>query len=152
MKPLIAYQSRTGNTHIIADTIASVLDADMISIERLTPKDIKDRSLVGFGSGIYWTRVGEKVYDIATFLPQECNVFMFITSGLGTPLMVRLYWYFIQNRFKGLGMQLTGKWNCRGYDKHPISKWMDISKENPNHTDIESAKRFALKMKKVNLN
>lgn len=148
MKPLIVYQSRTGNTRIIVDTVAAILNADVFSVENVTSADLKNRRLIGFGSGIYWTRIDRKIYETTSFLPQACNVFVFITSGFGFPLMLQLYWYLIQKRFDRLGVPLVGKWDCRGYDKHPLSRWMGISKEHPNSADIERAQKFALKMKR----
>ncbi|CAB1063547.1 hypothetical protein D1BOALGB6SA_8330 [Olavius sp. associated proteobacterium Delta 1] len=147
MKPLIVYQSRTGNTRIIVDTIASILKADVFQVENAGSDHFKGRTLVGFGSGIYWTMVDRKIYESASFLPPECKVFMFITSGMGSKFMLRLYWYFIKMKFDRFGLKLVGNWDCRGYDQHPISKWMGISKGRPNRTDIESAEQFALKMK-----
>ena len=147
MKPLIIYQSKTGSTHAIADAIASILKADVLFIENVTIDDLKDRNLVGFGSGIYWTKIDKRIYDLISFLSQECKVFMFITSGFGFPLMLGFYWYLIQRKIDRLGLNLIGKWDCRGYDKHRLSKWMGISKEHPNSTDIEKAQQFAKKIK-----
>ena len=147
MKPLIVYQSRTGNTRVIVDAIASILNADVLPVESVVQDNFNGRTLVGFGSGIYWTRIDRKIYKSASFLPKKCNVFMFITSGMGSSFMLRLFWYFIKKNFDRLGFKLVGNWDCRGYDKLPILKWMGISKGRPNGADIESAKQFALKMK-----
>lgn len=147
MKPLIVYQSRTGNTRKIVDAISSTLNAEVLHAERVEPAALKNRSLVGFGSGIYWTKVDRKIYEAMSLLPHDCNTFVFITSGMGFPFMLRLYWYFIEGKSERLGMRLVGKWDCRGYDQHPISKWMGISKGRPDMTDIESAKLFAQRMK-----
>ena len=100
MKPLIVYQSRTGNTRLIVEAIASILDADALSVEGVSSDHFKGRTLVGFGSGIYWIRVDRKIYESASFLPPKCNVFMFITSGLGFQFMIDLYWLFIKKNFE----------------------------------------------------
>ena len=147
MKPLIVYQSRTGNTRIIADTIATILNADILSVENVVQDTFNDRTLVGLGSGIYWTRIDSIIYKSASLLPPECNVFVFFTSGMGSSFMLRLFWYFIKKKFNHLGLKLVGNWDCRGYDKLLILKWMGISKGRPNGADIESAKQFALEMK-----
>jgi flavodoxin len=147
MKPLIIYQSKTGNTIKIVEAITTVLEADVLSVENAVPENLKDRNLIGFGSGIYWTRIDQKIYEFAALLPKGCNAFMFITSGMGFTIMLRLYWYYIKTNFDHLGVNLIGRWDCRGYDKHPLSKWMGISKGHPNTFDIESVKQFAMKMK-----
>ena len=149
MKPLIIYQTRTGNTRIIADIIASKLDADVLPVEKACSDDFNGRTLVGFGSGIYYTKVDAKIYHAASLLPPGCNAFMFITSGMGSPFMLRLYWFLIGKAFKRSGIKLAGTWDCRGYDQHPLLKWMGISKGRPNRVDIESAEQFALNMQRL---
>ncbi len=72
---------------------------------------------------------------------------MFITSGMGSSFMLRLYWHLIKRNVDRFGLKLVGNWDCRGYDQHPISKWMGISKGHTNKADIKSAEQFALKMK-----
>ncbi len=148
MNPLIVYQSRTGNTRIIVDAIAQILNADVCLVGDVTSADLKDRKLVGFGSGIYWVKIDRKIYETASHLPHDCNVFMFISSGLDFPVMLQVYWYLIKKRFDRLGLRLVGKWDCRGYDKHFLSRWMGISKKHPNSADIVNVREFAQKMKK----
>jgi flavodoxin len=147
MKPLIVYQSRTGNTKTIADAISSVLNADTLTVDDVTSTDFSGRNIVGFGSGTYWGMIDKKIYNAASFLPEKCNTFVFITSGMGITFMRRLYWHYINKGFGRFGIQLVGQWDCRGFDKHPISKWMGISKNHPNNDDIENAKKFAITMK-----
>ena len=129
------------------DAIALILDADVSPVENLTPDHLKDRTLIGFGSGIYWTKIDHRLYEAASLIPKKCKVFMFLTSGMGFSIMVRIYWCFILKNFDRLEIDLVGKWDCRGYDKYPVSKWMGISKEHPNDTDIENAKQFAGRVK-----
>jgi len=148
MKPLVVYQSRTGNTAIIAESIAAVIDADVLTAEHAQTDHFNGRTLVGFGSGVYYARVDKKIYELASLIPEKCNVFMFITSGMGSPLMLWLYRYFIKNKFDRLGINLAGLWDCRGYDQHPLLKWMGISRGHPGKTDIEASEQFAVKMKK----
>jgi len=148
MKPIVIYQSKTENTKLIAHTISKTLEADIVAVENVTAQDLRNRTLVGFGSGIYWTRVDEQIYKTAASLPEDCKVFMFITSGLGFPFLIQLYWHFIKIRFDQLGIQLAGKWDCRGYDKHPLSKWMGLSRSHPDSQDIETARQFALELNK----
>ena len=75
------------------------------------------------------------------------KVFVFITSGMGFNIMLRLYWYFIKSSFSRLGINLVGCWDCRGFDQHPTMKWLGLSKGHPDLDDIRSAEKFAQKMK-----
>ena len=147
MKPLIVYQSKTGNTIKIVDVIATILDADTLSVEDAVQENLTGRNLIGFGSGIYWTRIDRKIYEFAALLPKGCHTFMFITSGMGFNIMLRLYWYFIKTNFDRLGVNLVESWDCRGFDQYPLLKWMGLSKGHPNADDMKSAQQFALKMK-----
>ncbi len=146
MKPLIVYQTRTGNTRIIADAMASLLGADIYPVESITPDQLKGRTLVGLGSGIYWTKIDPRIYKAASLLPKDCNTFIFITTGMGSAFMLWLYKYRIEKSIKKLGVNLIGYWDCRGYDQHPLLKWMGISKGHPDATDVESARQFATRM------
>ncbi|MGD9211207.1 MAG: flavodoxin family protein [Desulfobacteraceae bacterium] len=147
MKPLIIYQSRTGNTIKVAKAIASIIEAEILSVDDATPKKLNNRTLIGFGSGIYWTCIDKKIYSLAAQLPKNNNVFIFITSGMGFNIMLRLYWYYIKSNFDRLGINLVGVWDCRGFDQHPTTKWLGLSKGHPDSTDIKNAKQFAKKMK-----
>lgn len=149
MKPLVVYKSRTGNTRRIADSIAAILEADVLSTEEVKLSHLKSRSLIGFGSGIYYAKVDKEIYELVSRISDKCNVFMFITSGMSSPLMLWLYRFVIKNKFKGFGIDLVGLWNCRGYDKHPLLKWIGISKGHPDETDIESSEEFAMKMRNL---
>jgi len=147
MKPLIIFKSKTGNTIRIVEAIAKVLEADILPVEDAIPKNLKDRNLIGFGSGIYYTKIDKKIYELAASLPKSCNTFMFVTSGMGFNFMLRLYWYFIKTNFDRIGVNLTGIWDCRGFDQHPLLKWMGLSKRHPDSDDVKSAEQFAMKMK-----
>ncbi len=147
MKPLIVYQSRTENTEILVDAMAPILNADLMTVDRVRPGHFKGRTLIGFGSGIYYARVDRKIYEAAAFVPGNCNVFMFITSSLDRSFILRFYWHCIQKSFDRLGVGLVGRWNCRGYEKHPLTRWIGISKGHPDTADIESAKQFAMRMR-----
>ncbi len=148
MKPLIIYKSRTGNTITIAKAVSSILDADLISAEDIAPGELLNRELIGFGSGIYWTRLDRKIYEFAALSPKECNVFVFITHGMGSALMLRLYRHSIKKNFARLNLKLAGTWNCRGFDQNPLFKWMGLSKGHPDADDIKSAEQFAEEMKR----
>lgn len=106
MKPLIIYQSETGNTVRVVEAITSIIEAELLTVDDATPESMKNRTLIGFGSGIYWTRIDKKTYRFAAHLPKNSKVFVFITSGMGFSIMLRLYWYFIKNNFSRLGIRL----------------------------------------------
>jgi flavodoxin len=149
MKPLIVYRTRTGNTAQLAEAIAAVLDAELIAADRVQASDFQGRSLVGFGSGIYWGQLDPLVYRLAPLLPKDSRLFVFFTSGLGFKLLIGLYRSSIGNRLGKLGLRCVGLWHCRGHDRHPLMKWMGIGKGRPNAQDLASAQAFALEIKRL---
>ena len=50
---LVLVASRNGSTAKVASAIADVLDARIKSPKQVSPEDLKDCSLIGFGSGIF---------------------------------------------------------------------------------------------------
>jgi len=125
------------------------MEAEISTVDDATPESMKNRTLIGFGSGIYWTRIDKKIYSLANHLNRDSKVFVFITSGMGFNIMLRLYWYFIQKNFSRLGFSLVGCWDCRGFDQHPTTKWIGLSKGHPDSDDVKGAKLFAEKMKSI---
>ena len=111
MNPLIVYQSRTGNTRIIAEAMAATLGADVVPVELVTPDQFQGRRLVGFGSGIYWTKVDPQIYQAVSLLPKNCKTFIFITSGMGSAFMLWLYKYNVERSVNKLGVDLVGYWD-----------------------------------------
>ncbi len=69
--------------------------------------------MVGFGSGIYWTKVDSQIYQAASLLSKNCKTFIFITSGMGSAFMLWLYRYNVEKRVKKLGINLIDYWDCR---------------------------------------
>ena len=53
MKPLIVYQSETGNTIHVAEAMAVAIQADIQIASELSSTDLEGRHLIGLGSGIY---------------------------------------------------------------------------------------------------
>lgn len=55
MRSLIVCASRShGNTRLVANRMAEVLDAEVVTPESVGPEIVHDYDLVGFGSGIYY--------------------------------------------------------------------------------------------------
>lgn len=88
----IIYSSNTGNTRMLADTIASELKKSMTSEDQLTISDIRDiqtASIAKTHDTVYfigfWTDKGTCSQNIADFLQtlNNCRIFLFGTAGFG---------------------------------------------------------------------
>ena len=80
---LISYHHN--NTRKIAEIFSRVLDAPVESTQQLSPEDLQEYDLVGFGSGIYSEQHHETLLDFAERLPQVVEKKAFIFSTCGAP-------------------------------------------------------------------
>lgn len=82
MKTIIFYSSTyNGNTLKIAESMAAVLSADLVSIESETSGiDLSKYDLIGLGSAIHFAEHNIQLQRFVSALPlQEKNVFIFST-------------------------------------------------------------------------
>ena len=63
--PLIVFCSRTDNTRQVAAAMAQPLTAELVAIEQLKDHQLRNRPLIGLGSGVYWLRLERRVVDLA---------------------------------------------------------------------------------------
>jgi flavodoxin len=140
--PLIVYCSRTDNTRRVADAMARPLAAECVAIEQLKDHQLRGRSLVGLGSGVYWLRLERRIIDLADKLPAGCRVFVFSTSGWRGRVLADFFQAELIKRLKRRDLELRGVWHCPGQDRS-LFKWLRISRGRPNEEDLRSAREFA---------
>ncbi|WFB06832.1 flavodoxin family protein [Streptomyces sp. LX-29] len=149
MKAVIVCASVShGNTRRVADSMARVLGATVVSPERADPAELADADLVGFGSGIFYGRFHARLTDFVTALPErQGRAFVFATSGLPElPLapfarpLVRL--------LEGKGLTVDGSFSCRALDTWaPFKLVGGINKQRPNVGDLAAAQAFAKQLR-----
>lgn len=117
MQALTVYRSRHwGNTKEVAEAMAEVLEAELRKPEELSSKDLEDYDLVGFGSGIYFRKHGEKLLDFAECLP-EINgkkAFIISTSGLSKVLLLHDFEGPIRRILERKGFEILDSFDCGG--------------------------------------
>lgn len=133
------------NTQKIAETIATVLDAEVTTPDLIDPARITEYDLVGFGSGIY---MGKHHHQLLSFVASLPNVnrhraFVFATSGFAdSPL----------NRFSrsltvplnSKGFEISDGFSCRAKDTFfPFAPFGGIRKGHPDDADQRRARLFA---------
>ncbi|GAB2713331.1 flavodoxin family protein [Kitasatospora kifunensis] len=137
-----------GNTRRVADTMARVLSAKVVSPEEVELAELADADLVGFGSGVFYSRLHPRLTDFVKALPSgRGRAFVFATSGLPelplapfTRPLVRL--------LEGKGFEVDGSFACRAFDTWtPFKLVGGINKQRPNVDDLAAARAFAERLR-----
>lgn len=150
MKAVIVCASVShGDTRRVADSMAQVLVAKVVSPEQADPAELASADLVGFGSGIFYQRLHPRLTDLVTALPPtgRGRAFVFATSGLPeippvpfTGPLVKL--------LEGKGFEVAGTFSCRALDTMgPFKLVGGINKERPNAGDLAAARSFAERLR-----
>ncbi|MFB0630411.1 flavodoxin family protein [Streptomyces sp. AB3(2024)] len=149
MKAVIVCASVShGNTRRVADTMALVLGAKVVSPEEAGPAEPAGADLVGFGSGVFHGRLHPRLTDFVEALPAgRGRAFVFATSGLPekpfapfTRPLVRL--------LEGKGFEVDGSFSCRAFDTWaPFKLVGGINKQRPNAGDLAAARAFAERLR-----
>jgi len=143
MKTLMVCESwHHGNTKKIADAMAEVLHAEIISPGDVNVEALANFDLIGFGSGIDHGKHYKGLLKCVDALPMlDKNAFVFSTRGaprLGT------YHRTLNNTLAEKGFTIVGEFSCRGYDTNgPLRFIGGIAKGRPNEQDLQRAREFA---------
>ncbi|MCX4501607.1 flavodoxin family protein [Streptomyces anulatus] len=145
MKAVIVCASVShGNTRRVADSMAQVLGAKVVSPEQADLAGLVGADLVGFGSGVFYQRLHPRLIEFVKALPpRRGRAFVFATSGLPelplvpfTRPLVRL--------LEGKGFEVVGNFSCRALDTmKPFTLVGGIQKQRPNDGDLAAARAFA---------
>jgi len=146
MKTLIIYQSiHHGNTEKVAWKIGEVLGAVLKKPNEVEPEDFANYDLIGFGSGIYFTKFHASVLKLIAGLPavDGKKAFSFCThgstfyppGGWNKKMLVLL---------KEKGFTVLGGFQCPGFDTWgPFKIFGGLCKGRPNEKDLARAVAFA---------
>ena len=83
---LVLFSYHHNNTEKIANVFAKVFDAQIKTPQQITPEELQEYNLIGFGSGIYSEKHHKLLLDLADKLPQVINRKAFIFSTCGAPM------------------------------------------------------------------
>lgn len=146
------------NTEKIAKVFAEVLRAEIKSPMEITPEELNEFDLIGFGSGIYSDKHHKSVINFAKELPENSDKKAFIFSTDGAPR----FFYKYDNSLKEKihkdhtplrdilitkGYLILDEFNCAGYNTNKFIKLFGgINKGRPNADDLINARKFAQKL------
>jgi flavodoxin len=149
MKSLIIYKSlHKGNTEKIAKRMGKILGADLLETEELNLKKIGKYDLIGFGSGIYFSKHHKSLLNLVDKLPslKSKKVFVFSTSGIIKQVFHRK----LKKKLEEKGAMIVDEFFCKGFDKYGFLRLIGgINKGRPNEDDLKRAEDFARELKET---
>ena len=141
MKTVLIYAStHHGNTKKVVDTIANEYEIEVVDATKVHEKDLKDYDLIGFASGIFFTKFSEQVLNFARVnLPANKDVFFIATAG--NPMNGNFN--SIADIAKDKKCNERGRFQCKGFDTYgPFRLIGGIQKGHPDESELKAAVDF----------
>jgi flavodoxin len=147
---LILFSYHHKNTEKVANVFAKVLGAQIRTPQQISPEELQEYGLVGFGSGIYGGKHHESLLDLADELPQVTNrrAFIFSTSSNLEPLAKNHS--ALREKLQSKGYIIVDEFTCAGFNTNSFSKLFGgINRGRPNAQDLKRAEEFAQSLKRA---
>ena len=141
MKAVIIYAStHHGNTKQVVEAIAKEYDVELVDATKVHEKDLKDYDLIGFASGIFYSKFAAPVLNFAGVnLPMDKDVFFIATAG--NPR--KNYFDSILDITEEKHCHERGRFQCKGFDTYgPLKLVGGIQKGHPDETELKEAVDF----------
>ena len=141
MRTMIVYAStHHGNTQKVVEAIAKECDVELVDATKVHEKDLREYDLIGFASGIFFTKFSEQILNFARVnLPSNKNVFFIATAG--NP--IKGNFNSIADIIKDKKCNEVGRFQCKGFDTYgPFKLVGGIQKGHPDETDLKAAVDF----------
>jgi flavodoxin len=141
LKVLIIYHSEHhGNTKKIAESMAEKINADISKAADAELNKIEGYDIVGFGSGVYNSRLHKELSDILGKIPQQDGKKAFIFSTTGSKTYSSTAHEYFRPVLEEKGFEINGEFSCPGFDTALTRE--GINKGRPNKQDIKDAEDF----------
>ena len=141
MKTVLIYAStHHGNTKKVVDAISNECEIEVVDATKVHEKDLKDYDLIGFASGIFFSKFSEQVLNFARVnLPANKDVFFIATAG--NPMNGNFNT--IADIAKDKKCNERGRFQCKGFDTYgPFKLIGGIQKGHPDESDLKDAVVF----------
>jgi flavodoxin len=152
MKSLIVlFSYHHNNTRKIAEAMAAVLGAEIKSPQEISPLELGQYDLVGFGSGIYSYQHHSSLIDLVDRLPKVANARAFVFSTTGAPIAFGQSALFealeqhkpLKEKLQSKGYVIVDEFTCAGFNTNSFLRlFRGINKSRPNVEDIKHAEEF----------
>ncbi len=150
MNSLIVCRSiHHGNTKKVASAIAEVLQAEVVSPKDVSYGQLREYDLIGFGSGVYFSRLHRSIGEFVDEMPvmEGGKAFLFFTHGLDHLYWARLGRQPVSEKLEEKGFEIVGEFGCKGFQSNmPFRLIGGINKGRPNEDDLEEARVFATEL------
>ena len=150
---VVVFSYHHNNTEKIAEGIAKALGAKVKTPQQVSPEEIAESDLVGFGSGIYSATFGSSVLDLADRLPPVNHKKVFLFSTYGAPAVfaggdfVKNNHSQIREKLQAKGYIVIGEFGCAGWNTNSFLKFFGgLNKGRPDADDLLNAEAFARDM------
>jgi flavodoxin len=151
---VVVFSYHHNNTEKIANACANVLGARVKTPQQVTPEEIAEYDLVGFGSGIYSATFDPSVLDLADRLPNAVGKKAFLFSTYGAPAIfaggefVTNNHSQIRKKLQAKGYTIIGEFGCAGWNTNSFLRFFGgLNKGRPNAEDLMNAEEFARSVK-----
>ena len=140
MKSVIIYAStHHGNTFKVVDAISKECSVELIDATKVHEADLSDYDLIGFASGIFYSKFSAQVLKFIELLPENKNVFFIATAG--NPM--ERYFDGVSEMASNKKCKVVGKYQCKGFDTYgPFKLVGGIQKGHPTEEEISKAVEF----------
>jgi flavodoxin len=139
------------NTETVARVIAEVLGAEIAKPQDVDPAELHTYRLIGFGSGIYFSKHHRAVLEFAAQMPSVTGkpAFLFSTSGIYTERKLAKDHAALRDLLIEKGYAILDEFGCRGWDTYLFLKYIGgLNKGRPNAEDLERARAFAQRLQR----
>jgi len=151
---VVVFSYHHNNTEKIANTCANVLGAKVKTPQQVTPEEVAEYDLVGFGSGIYSATFDPSVLDLADRLQNAAGKKAFLFSTYGAPAFVANREFIeknhqqIREKLQAKGYTVIGEFGCAGWNTNSFLRFFGgLNKGRPDAEDLRNAEEFARSVK-----
>ena len=137
---IIYHSSHHENTKKLLDAIAAEAEVELIEASKKGKTDLSEYDLIGFASGIYYSKMHDDVIKFAqTNLPKNKRCFILYTCGS----IRKGYTDTLRGLMERRKCSIEGEYGCLGYDTFSLLKIVGgIAKGHPNEREIAAAVKF----------
>ena len=139
MRTAIVYASvHHGNTKKLVKRIAEECQVDLIDTVKQQEADLSDYDMIGFASGIYYSKFHQSILKFAEKnLLEDKKVFLICTYGGSENYKS------IEQILEKKHASVIGKFGCKGYDTFgPFKLVGGIAKGHPDEKDLAAVVEF----------
>ncbi len=141
MKTAVVYYSKHhGNTKKILDFLCKSNDITLIEAAKVSGESLAEYDLIGFASGIYYSKFHKSVLKFAEEnLPENKKVFFVYTYGAKKEGYTKA----IKDVVMKKSAEILGEFGCFGFNTFgPFKLIGGIAKGHPDKTDFDNALTF----------